>query len=373
MKNRVVGPSIFSEMSRLASACGAINLAQGFPNLPIDYRLLSNLKEVLDENHHQYAPYQGSMHLREAIVQFVDRTQNTQLSIDEVLITAGATQGIFTAIQALVNSGEEVVLLDPCYDCYEYPIMLVGAKPIHLSLNKDFLPDWNLIFDVVSDKTALIIINSPHNPSGIMWREEDYQRLSELLDKNPHLKVLSDEVYEFLFYEKPHLSVRNRSEIKNRAVVVSSFGKSLQATGWKMGYLTAPESLMRPILAVHQYLVFSVNSVMQEGIARYLPNFNPEEVRISYLQKRNLLRKALEKSKFSLLPCEGTYFQSLDFKRVSDQGDEEFCRWLTQEIGVAAIPFSVFYESKEDHQKIRLCFAKDNQTIMDATERLCKI
>ncbi|MFM7566510.1 MAG: methionine aminotransferase [Flavobacteriales bacterium] len=373
MKNRVMGPSIFSEMSHLASTYGAINLAQGFPNLPIDARLLDSLKNVIDENYHQYAPYQGSPNLREAIVEFVARTQGFNLSVEEILITAGATQALFATIQALVSSGEEAVLLDPCYDCYEYPLFLVGAKPVHLPLNAEFLPDWNLIFDSVTEKTTLIVINSPHNPSGVMWREEDYKQLSILLEKNPQLRVLSDEVYEFLYFDQPHKSLRRWTNVMDRIVVISSFGKSLQATGWKMGYLTAPPALMKAILSVHQYLVFSVNSVMQEGIARFLPTFDPAEVRSLYRHKRNRLNEALQKSKFSILPCEGTYFQALGFSSISDQGDVEFCRWLTMEVGVAAIPFSVFYENKVDNQKIRLCFAKDDQTLRLATEKLCKI
>lgn len=373
MNKKIVGPSIFSEMSQLASNHGAINLAQGFPNLAIDPKLLFSIQEALNENHHQYTPYQGSVHLRESIVEFVKRTQKTNLFIEEILITAGATQAIFTAIQALVSFGDEAILLDPCYDCYEYPLLLVGAKPIHIPLTENFLPDWNLIFDSVSNKTTLLIINTPHNPSGVMWRDEDYIQLEQLMNKNPQLVVISDEVYEFLFFEKKHQSVRNWSALKDRSVVISSFGKSLQATGWKIGYLTAPSRLMNQILAVHQYLVFSVNSVMQEGIARFLPSFNPAHIRALYQKKRDLLRNALDKSRFVLLPCEGTYFQALEYKSISVKGDVEFCIWLTQEVGVAAIPFSVFYKNKVDNKRIRLCFAKDDETLLLATEKLCRI
>ena len=268
-------PSIFSVMTQLANEYGAINLAQGFPNFPIDQTLRDAVSEAAQGDAHQYAPYQGQLSLRTAIKHFIEQHNGYPITTDEILITAGATQAIFTTVQALVSTGDEVVLLDPCYDCYETPVLLVGGTPVHVELGRDFLPDWQAINSAVNSKTRLLIINSPHNPSGRVWTEADFSRLIHLVSMNPKLTILSDEVYEYLTYSSAHISVRAYEALRTRSVVVSSFGKTLQVTGWKMGYLSAPTPLMQRILNVHQYLVFSVNSVMQDAISRYLPTFNP--------------------------------------------------------------------------------------------------
>lgn len=367
------GPSIFSVMSQLAQSHQAINLAQGFPNFEIDSKLKACIVEAANGNSHQYLPYQGLPKLREEIQSLIQRTSGLLVDTEQILVTSGATQALFTTVQALVNSGDEVVLLDPCYDCYEAPVLLVGAQAIHVPLNGDFLPDWERIKQAVNHKTRMIIINSPHNPSGRVWEEKEYQALMDITKAYPNLLVLSDEVYEYLWYGKPHKSVREFEGLKDKSIVVSSFGKSLQTTGWKIGYLTAPERLMNEILRVHQFLVFSVNSVMQEAIAAYLKDFNPVNILNEYDNRRQLFHNSLLKSRFELLPCEGTYFQLLGFEKISDLEDTDFCEWLIRVHGVAAIPVSVFYENKPKQSVIRLCFAKDDNTLITAAERLCKI
>jgi methionine aminotransferase len=366
-------PSIFSVMSQLANEYKAINLAQGFPNFPIDQTLRDAVSEAAQAEVHQYAPYQGQLTLRKAIKDLIEKNNGFPITTDEILITAGATQAIFTTVQALVSTGDEVVLLDPCYDCYETPVLLVGGTPVHVELGPDFLPDWKAITSAVNSKTRLLIINSPHNPSGRVWSPEDFSQLIHLVSMYPTLTILSDEVYEYLTYSSTHISVRAYDALRARSVVVSSFGKTLQVTGWKMGYLCAPTNLMQRILNVHQYLVFSVNSVMQDAISRYLPTFNPALIRTEYEERMMYFRQGLSASRFTCLPCEGTYFQTVDYSQISTQNDVDFCMWLIKEHGVAAIPLSVFYNSKKDLHHIRLCFAKDQETLTNALEKLCKI
>ncbi len=366
-------PSIFSVMTQLANQYGAVNLAQGFPDFPIDQKLLDAVSEAVQSESHQYAPYQGNLALRTAIKNLINQHNGLPISLEELLITAGATQAIFTTIQALVTAGDEVVLLDPCYDCYETPVLLVGAKPIHVELSLDFLPDWHAITAAINAKTKLLIINNPHNPSGRVWTSEDFSKLIDIVNNNPNLTILSDEVYEYLTYSRQHISVRAYDILRVRSVVVSSFGKTLQVTGWKIGYLSAPTNLMQRILRVHQYLVFSVNSVMQDAISKFLPLFNPSLFRTEYQERMMFFREGLSKSRFICLPCEGTYFQTVDYSQISTQNDVDFCKWLIKEHGVAAIPVSVFYESNKDFHYIRLCFAKDQKTLTKALERLCKI
>jgi methionine aminotransferase len=366
-------PSIFSVMSQLANEYKAINLAQGFPNFPIDQTLRDAVSEAAQAEVHQYAPYQGQLTLRKAIKDLIEKNNGFPITTDEILITAGATQAIFTTVQALVSTGDEVVLLDPCYDCYETPVLLVGGTPVHVELGPDFLPDWKAITSAVNSKTRLLIINSPHNPSGRVWSPEDFSQLIHLVSMYPTLTILSDEVYEYLTYSSTHISVRAYDALRARSVVVSSFGKTLQVTGWKTGYLCAPTNLMQRILNVHQYLVFSVNSVMQDAISRYLPTFNPALIRTEYEERMMYFRQGLSASRFTCLPCEGTYFQTVDYSQISTQNDVDFCMWLIKEHGVAAIPLSVFYKSKKDLHHIRLCFAKDQETLTNALEKLCKI
>jgi methionine aminotransferase len=370
----LVGTTIFTKMSLMAAENKAINLAQGFPNYPIDAQLQNLIGEHSTYDVHQYAPMQGNVTLRQEIAQLINTKYKCKIDPNEnILITAGATQGIFTTIQALVSAGEEVIILDPSYDCYEVPILLVGAKPIHISLDEKFRPDWQKINDSVSSKTKMIIINSPHNPSGVLWEESDMLLLVELVKKHPKLIVLSDEVYEFITFEKLHISAAFNEILRERSVVVSSFGKTFHVTGWKVGYLTAPKALLTEIIKVHHYLVFSVNSLAQSVLGAYLPLSNIEQLGQFYKEKRDTFREALSGSRFTLLPCEGAYFQLASYSAISNKSDIDFCEELTKKHGVAAIPVSAFYSNKFDQQLVRFCFAKDNETILKATKLLCAI
>jgi methionine transaminase len=365
------GTSIFTTMSKMANEHQAINLSQGFPNFPVDERLTDIVSRVAKTNVHQYMPSAGYSPLLERIAQLVSDSYGRKADpATEILVTAGATQGIFTAIQALVNTGDEVIILDPAYDCYDAPVILCGAKPVHIALADDFSPDWNAIDKALNAKTRLIIINNPHNPSGKTWTESDFEKLEVLLAPNTDVLVLSDEVYEFITFERQHISVHTRPGLRQRSIIVSSFGKSFHITGWKIGYLVAPEELMVDIKKVHQFLVFSVNSVAQAAIAEYLETVNLSGLGAFYKVKRDNFRTLLSGTPFKLLPCEGSYFQLASYAEISDENDIEFTRRLVTEFGVAAIPLSVFYESKKDDKLVRFCFAKDDATLEQAAKRL---
>ncbi|MFM1945760.1 MAG: Methionine aminotransferase [Bacteroidota bacterium] len=375
MKSKLphVGTTIFSVMSALANECQAINLSQGFPNFPVDQRLISLIQKEMQGNVHQYAPMTGLLELREQIVLKIKLHYQRVLDAKNVLITAGATQAIFATIQALVHPGEEVIILDPSYDCYESPVILSGAKPVRVPLNVEFLPDWDHIRSRVNNKTKLIITNNPHNPSGRVWDKNDFVELQNLLNDFPNLWVLSDEVYEFISFEKKHISAHQVEGLKDRSIVVSSFGKTFHITGWKIGYLTAPDTVMAEIQKVHQFMVFSVNSPAQAALASYLPETNLHQLGLFYQEKRDFFREQISSSRFKLLPSDGSYFQVASFENISDESDVDFCKRITREYGVASIPLSVFNADLTDRQLIRFCFAKDQETLSSAAQRLCKI
>lgn len=369
-----VGTTIFTVMSKLAAEHNAINLSQGFPDFPIDEQLKQFLSDISFSDEHQYRPMPGSPTLLNVITNQINTQYGRSILPDrELLVTAGATQGIFTAIMALVNAGDEVIILDPSYDCYNPAVRLAGGVPVHVDMTDDLMPDWQRISDSISDKTRLIITNNPHNPSGRVWGEKDMEELERIMMANPQLLLLSDEVYEFITFEQKHLSVNQRSSIKDRAIVVSSFGKTYHITGWKIGYLVAPENLMSEIKKVHQFNVFSVNSTGQEALAKYVPVSAPEELGSMYKAKRNLFTSLLKESKFKLLPSQGTYFQVADYSNISDENDIDFCKHLTEKVGLAAIPISVFNASGKDNKLIRFCFAKQEATLIEAAKKLCKI
>lgn len=375
MKSKLphVGTTIFSVMSALANEYQAINLSQGFPNFPVDQRLNSLVQKEMQGNVHQYAPMTGLLELREQIVLKIKMHYQRELDAKNVLVTAGATQAIFATIQALVHSGEEVVILDPSYDCYESPVILSGAKPVRIPLSEEFLPDWDHIRSRVNNKTKLIITNNPHNPSGRVWDKNDFVELQNLLNDFPNLWVLSDEVYEFISFEKKHISAHQVEGLKDRSIVVSSFGKTFHITGWKIGYLTAPEEVMAEIHKVHQFMVFSVNSPAQAALASYLPETNLHQLGAFYQEKRDFFREQMSSSRFKLMPSDGSYFQVASFQNISDEADVDFCKRMTKEFGVASIPLSVFNADLADRQLIRFCFAKDQETLSSAAQRLCKI
>ncbi len=361
-------------MSKMAVSHNAINLSQGFPDFPIDPKLTEIVSRIAKGNFNQYMPTSGYPPLLQKIGNLISKTYGRNLNPEtEILITAGATQGIFTAIQAFVHASDEVIILDPAYDCYDVPIVLCGAIPVHVSLKDDFSPDWKAIGNVLNERTRMIVINNPHNPSGRMWANEDFIQLENLLEKHPEILILSDEVYEFITFEKAHISIHSQEKIRSKSIVISSFGKSFHVTGWKIGYVTAPESMLSEIKKIHQYLVFSVNSIAQAAINDYLDVTHIPNLGSFYQQKRDLFRLLLQQSRFELLPSEGTYFQVASYKNISDENDVLFTKRLVSDYGVAAIPLSVFNADKKDLKLIRFCFAKENATLESAAKRLLTV
>ena len=369
-----VGTTIFTVMSKLAVEHNAINLSQGFPNFPVDAQLTDILQRIAKDSIHQYAPMAGYPPLLAKIGGMIEHCYGrTVVHETEILVTAGATQAIYATIQALVNSGEEVLILDPSYDCYEPPVILTGAKPVRIPLNDDFTPNWERIDQAITPQTRMLIVNNPHNPSGRIFTLEDIEQLERILAKHPNVLLLSDEVYEFITFEEKHISANTRKNLIDRTIVVSSFGKTFHITGWKVGYLIAPEHLMVEIKKVHQFLVFCVNSVAQVALSEYLDKVDVLQLGSFYQDKRDLFRNLIKESRFELLPSEGSYFQVASYAQISQEADTEFCKRLVSEHGVATIPLSVFNADGRDLKLIRFCFAKDTDTLTQAAERLCKI
>lgn len=366
--------SVFTVMSKMAAEYNAINLSQGFPNFPVDERLTEIVERLAKEDVHQYTPMSGYPPLMSKIATLT--LQSYERSVDpetEILVTTGATQGIFTVIQALVKNKDEVIILDPSYDSYEPNILLSNGIPVRIPLNDDYTTNWDLVEKACNENTKMIIITNPHNPTGKILSLTDIEKLEAILEKFPNIILLSDEVYEYITFEQKHISINTRELLRNRAVIASSFGKTFHVTGWKVGYLIAPEQLMFEIKKVHQFLVFSVNSLSQAAISEYLDIVSVDEISLFYQQKRDYFRALLSKSRFELMPCEGTYFQVVSYKAISNENDVDFCKRLITEHSVAAIPISTFYENSKDLRLIRFCFAKDNATLEEAAKRLCKI
>lgn len=371
-----VGTTIFSVMSALAAKHDAVNLSQGFPDFQIDPILKEKVIEALDQNQVQYAPMPGRSDLREAIADQLKKQHD--IAVDpqtEITITAGATQAIYTVISTIINSGDEVILFDPAYDCYDPAIRVNKGIPIHLNLEfPSFQINWEKVNTVCNERTKLIIVNNPHNPSGAVWNENDLRQLERLVEQHPQLIVLSDEVYEHIQFEGQHQSVLRSELLRSRSFVTYSFGKSLHVTGWKVGYCIAPPSFTAEFRKIHQYLVFCVNNTMQYAIARYIEKGNfSEQIRTLYAQKKTLFLERIKQSRFIPLPSNGTYFCLLDYSQISDLNDVDFAKKLTLEFGIAVIPISVFYQDQSDHKVVRICFAKEDQTLIKAAELLCKI
>lgn len=366
--------SIFSVMSQLANQHGAINLSQGFPNFPEDERLLQISERIIRENIHQYTPMAGLPSLLEKIANQTLKQYGRKVNTStEMLITAGATQGVFTAINTFVNHGDEVLILDPSYDSYEPSVLVAGGKPVRVTLNDDYTPNFNRIESAISTKTKMIVINNPHNPTGRIWTESDFEALETILEKHSQILVLGDEVYEYITFSQPHISFNTRPKLVERAIIASSFGKSLHVTGWKVGYLIAPENLMYEMKKVHQFLVFSVNSFSQHTISEYLDVVDFNEVSKVYQRKRDLFQNLIKNSRFELMPCDGTYFQVVNYNQISDKNDVDFAKELIVNHGVASIPISVFYNDNTDRHMLRFCFAKTDETLMAAAEKLNQI
>jgi len=367
-----VGTTIFTVMSALAQERGAVNLGQGFPDFDCDPKLLDAVDAAMRSGLNQYPPMAGIAVLRERIAAKMEALYGHRYDpVSEITVTAGATQAIITAVLAFVGPGDEVIVLDPCYDSYAPNVELAGGRAVHVPLRPEtFRPDFDRITAALGPKTKAIIVNSPHNPSGTVWPAEDMARLAELL-RPTDVVLISDEVYEHMVYEGDHQSASRFPELAARTVVVSSFGKTYHVTGWKVGYAAAPAPLMGEFRKVHQFNVFTVNTPMQHGLASYLADPSHHlGLPAFYRAKRDRFRAGLAATRLRVLPCQGTYFQCVDYSAVSDLGDDAFCRWLTTEIGVAAIPLSAFYVDGFDQKIARFCFAKKDETLDLALARL---
>jgi methionine aminotransferase len=371
-----VGTTIFTTMSALAREHNAINVSQGFPDFSCDVKLLDLANKYMMGGFNQYAPMQGVIQLRETIAEILHTCYNATYNPDtEIAITAGATQGIYTSIAALIKEGDEVIVFEPAYDCYIPAIELHGAKAVSVQLSyPNFQIDWNLVKQLVNDKTKMIIINTPHNPSGTTLNESDLKTL-EALVKDKNIIVLSDEVYEHMAFDgAPHQSVARFPSLKQQSIIISSFGKTVHTTGWKIGYVAAPEYLMKEFRKVHQFLVFAVNHPFQLALAGYLSHKeNYLELKHFYQSKRDLFRKLISGSRFQIEPCTGTYFQLLNYTKITDENDCDFAIRLTKEFKLASIPLSVFYTKQTDNKLLRFCFAKKTETLEKAAEILNRI
>ncbi|MCD9028506.1 pyridoxal phosphate-dependent aminotransferase [Luteimonas sp. BDR2-5] len=370
-----VGTTIFTVMSQLAAEHGAVNLGQGFPDFDVPQPLVDGLAAAMRAGHNQYAPMTGIPALRQAIAEKSARVYGHTPDADtEVTVTSGATEALFNAIQAVVRAGEEVIVLDPAYDSYEPAIDLAGAVAVHVPLDpQTFAPDWQRVRDAITPKTRMLIVNSPHNPSGATFGAGDIAALTELL-RDTDIVLLSDEVYEHIVFDGArHESVLRYPELRARAFVVSSFGKTYHCTGWKLGYCIAPPALSAEFRKVHQYNVFCTFAPAQHAFAAMLRAHPEHDAQLGafYQAKRDAFRAQLLTTRLKPLPVPGGYFQLVDYSAVSDLDDAAFCRWLTVEKGVAAIPLSPFYETPPQGQRLaRLCFAKNEATLDAAIQRL---
>lgn len=371
-----IGTTIFSVMSKLATEYNAINLSQGFPDYPCDPLLIELVNRAMLDGYNQYSPMPGSMFLRETIANKVENLHQVKYNPNtEITVTAGGTQAIFTALTAIINAGDEVIIFEPAYDCYAPTIKLLGGMvKIYELAPPDYGIDWDIVKKLFTANTRMIIINSPHNPTGSILKKEDLETLVKITTGTDIL-ILSDEVYEHLIYDgQKHESVINYPELRERSFVVASFGKLLHATGWKIGYCLAPEKLMTEFTKVHQFNVFSVNSAMQQAIATYLNEpKNYLRLGLFFQEKRDYFRSLLQNSRFKLLPCNGSYFQCASYEAISDENDKDFSIKLIKDFGVATIPVSAFYQKGTDYKILRFCFAKENATLLAAAQKLSKI
>lgn len=368
-----VGTTIFTTMSALAAELGAINLSQGFPDYECSPELIELVNKAMKDGHNQYAPMAGVLALREQIAAKTERLYGAKYDpITEITVTAGGTQAIFTAISTVVNPNDEVIVFEPAFDCYAPAIKLMGGMVKSLALEPpDYRIDWGMVKKLITNRTKLIIINSPHNPTATILQQEDIDALTALV-KDQDIFILSDEVYEHLIYDgATHRSMARYPELAQRSFIVASFGKLFHATGWKVGYCMAPAYLMSEFRKIHQFLVFSVNSAVQVGIAEYLKDENVYLGLPDFFQeKRDHFSRGLAQTGFELLPSAGSYFQLAKYGHLTNESDVDFSLRLTREAGVACIPVSVFYTNNTDHQIIRFCFAKKHETLDNAVNRL---
>ena len=371
-----MGTTIFTVMSALAAETNAVNLGQGFPDFNCDPTLLADVSAAMAAGHNQYPPMPGVLPLRQAMAAKIEALYGRRYDANsEITVTAGATQAIITAVLAIVRPGDEVIVLEPCYDSYVPNIELAGGVVVRVPLTPGtFRPDFAKIGAAITPKTRAIIVNTPHNPSATVWTAAEMRTLEELLAPTDVL-VISDEVYEHMVFDgAAHESAARYPGLAARSFIVSSFGKTYHVTGWKVGTVAAPAVLTAEFRKVHQFNVFTVNTPMQHALARYMDDAAPYlELPAFYQRKRDLFAAGLAKTRFKLLPSGGTYFQCVDITAVSELREAEFCQWLTREIGVAAIPLSAFYGSGFDQRVVRFCFAKQDETLNRALERLAKL
>jgi methionine aminotransferase len=371
-----VGTTIFTVMSALAQEHGAVNLGQGFPDFDCDPALLQLVSDAMREGLNQYPPMAGVPQLRQAMSDKILALYGRHYDpATEITVTAGATQAILTAVLACVHPGDEVIVLEPCYDSYGPNIELAGGRVVRVPLTPgSFRPDFQRLAAAMTPRTRLMIINSPHNPSATVWTQEEMSQLAQLLAPTDVL-LISDEVYEHMVFEgSSHVSAASVPALAERSFVVSSFGKTYHVTGWKVGTVLAPAALMAEFRKVHQFNVFTVNTPMQHALARYMADPGPyRDLPAFYQRKRDLFCAGLKQTRLRVLPSQGSYFQLVDYSEVSDLPEADFCQWLTRELGVAAIPLSVFYDQGFEQRLARLCFAKQDSTLQTALQRLQKL
>jgi methionine aminotransferase len=368
-----MGTTIFTVMSKMATECGAVNLSQGFPDFQAEPALFDAMHRHMLAGRNQYAPMAGMPELRAAIVDKVAALYGTRFDAEsEVTVTAGATQAIFTAIAAFVRPGDEVIVFEPVYDSYVPAIETVGGKAVYAQLKfPDYTPDWEQVAGLITPRTRMIVVNSPHNPTGSLLVAVDLEKLANLL-RGTDIVVLSDEVYEHILFDgEQHASLCGHPELAARSIVVSSFGKTYHITGWKIGYVVGPAALMAEFRKVHQFNVFTVHGPSQLALAEYMQDASRHlKLAAFYEDKRDFFRQILAQTPFELLPCRGTYFQLAGYRAISERPDREFAAWMTREIGVAVIPVSVFYGDGRDDRVVRFCFAKQQETLEAAGQRL---
>lgn len=371
-----VGTTIFTVMSKMATESGAINLSQGFPDFNCHPRLPELVTYYMHQGHNQYAPMAGVYGLREEIARKTYELYGAQYDVEtEVTVTAGATQALFLAMTAFLNDGDEVIIFEPAYDSYLPGVLLNRARPVYYKMESpDYTIDWKQVMKLINGRTKMVIINTPHNPTGTVLGDDDMLQLQKMLS-GTDVVVLSDEVYEHIVFDgASHQSVSRFEDLRKRSICVSSFGKTFHTTGWKMGYVLAPENLTTEFRKVYQFAQFSASTPMQFAMADFLKEKDHYlQLSAFYQQKRDLFAGYLEQSRFKKLPSHGTYFQCVDYSDISKSGDQKFVEQLTKKKGVAAIPVSAFYKNNDDHKIIRFCFAKTDETLHQAGELICKI
>jgi len=371
-----VGVTIFTVMTQLSNECGAINLSQGFPDFDADPDLLTLVEKNMRSGNNQYAPMQGVMPLREAIAEKTSELYGADYRpVTEITVTSGATEAIYAAITAVVHPGDEVILLEPAYDAYEPVIRVNGGKPIYVQLRfPEYRIDWNAVQAAVSSRTRLLILNFPHNPTGAILSEGDLTELKRIT-RDTGILILSDEVYEHIVFDgHRHESMARDPELAQRSFVISSFGKTYHTTGWKIGYCLAPAALSKEFQRIHQFLTFASNTPIQLAYAEFLNHRDPYMTLSEFYQKkRDRFLSLMASSRFKPLSCGGTYFQMMDYSAITEESDREFAKRITREHGVSAIPPSVFYHGGDDHKVLRFCFAKKDETLEEAAEKLCRI